>query len=345
MKKLLKNQYFWGVVAVVLLIAVDTVKDPTFLQIGFSDGRLTGSLIDILRNVAPIIMIAIGMTLVIATSGIDLSVGSVMAVAGAVSMQFLHGVDGSSAGNVLLAIVLALLVSAALGAINGLLVSVVGLQPFITTLIMMLAGRGVAKVITSGQNTSAQADGFKWMSTGYVVGIPAAILLALVIAAIVGILIRRTALGMMVESVGINPGASRMAGIKPPRILFSVYVISGLLAGIAGLFTVANVMTVEVAKTGQDMEMDAILAVVIGGTSLAGGKFSLGGSVIGAFLIQTLNTTVTFLNVPSAATPAFKAAVIIIICLMQSERIRQLVAQRKRAVPTTTSTSKEAVSA
>jgi simple sugar transport system permease protein len=127
-----------------------------------------------------------------------------------------------------------------------------------------------------------------------------------------------------------------MAGIRPRNILFAVYALAGLLAGVAGVFTTANVMTVEVAKTGLNMELDAILAVVIGGTSLAGGKFSLGGSAIGALLIVTLDKTVTFLSIPSAATPAFKAAVIVVVCLLQSERVRAWFVRRRRPAARTT---------
>lgn len=330
MRTALRSQYFWGIVALLLLVGVNVVKDPAFVQITLNNGNLYGSLIDILRASAPVLMIATGMTLVIATSGIDLSVGAVMCVAGAVSMEFLANVsDPGSMTSVLTALGLALGLSLVLGMVNGFFVSVLGLQPFITTLIMMLAGRGIAKVITSGQNTTATSAPFRWISNGYVLGFPVAFLIALVVVALLALVVRRTALGLMIESVGINPKASRMAGIRPRNILFTVYALSGLLAGMAGIFTTANVMTVEVAKTGMNMELDAILAVVIGGTSLAGGKFSLGGSVIGALLIVTLDKTITFLSIPSAATPAFKAVVIVVICLLQSERVRALFTRRR----------------
>jgi simple sugar transport system permease protein len=330
-KTLLRSQYFWGVVALLALIGVNVAKDPSFVQITLNNGNLYGSLIDILRGSAPVLMIAAGMTLVIATGGIDLSVGAVMCVAGAVSMEYLaSAADPGSAGAVLTALGLALGLSLVLGVVNAFFVSVVGLQPFITTLIMMLAGRGLAKVITSGQNTSATSAPFKWISNGYVLGFPVAFLIALALVGLLAFVVRRSALGLMIESVGINPSASRMAGIRPRNILFAVYALSGLLAGVAGVFTTANVMTVEVAKTGMNMELDAILAV--GGTSLAGGKFSLGGSAIGALLIVTLDKTVTFLSVPSAATPAFKAAVIVVVCLLQSERVRALFVRRRRPV-------------
>lgn len=334
MRSALRSQYFWGVVALVLLVGVNVVKDPSFVQITINDGNLYGSLIDILRASAPVLMIATGMTLVIATGGIDLSVGAVMCVAGAVSMEFLANVsDPGSLTSVLSALGLALGLSLVLGMVNGFFVSVLGLQPFITTLIMMLAGRGIAKVITAGQNTTATSAPFRWISNGYVLGFPVAFLIALVVVAALALVVRRTALGLMIEAVGINPKASRMAGIRPRNILFTVYAVSGLLAGMAGVFTTANVMTVEVAKTGMNMELDAILAVVIGGTSLAGGKFSLGGSVIGALLIVTLDKTITFLSIPSAATPAFKAVVIVIICLLQSERVRALFTHRRPRPP------------
>ncbi|MFB2555420.1 ABC transporter permease [Herbiconiux liangxiaofengii] len=351
--KIIHQPYIWAVVALLLLIVINLIKDPSYLGISVNSttGNLSGNAIDILRASAPIMMIAIGMTLVIATRGIDLSVGSVMAVSGAVSMEFMS-TSGGSPGAAIGAAALALAISAVLGTVNGVLVSVVGLQPFITTLITMLAGRGLAKVITAGQNTSATNEPFRWIANGTVLGFPVVFVIAAVIVAIVAVLVRRSALGLMIESIGINPKAARMAGIRPIGILIAVYIVSAVLAGIAGIFSVASVMTVEVAKTGLSAEMDAILAVVIGGTSLAGGKFSLTGSVIGALLIATLDKTIVFLSIPSSATPAFKAAVIVIICLLQSQRVRALFAQRKaRSTPSAptpsepASTRKEAVSA
>ena len=154
-------------------------------------------------------------------------------------------------------------------------------------------------------------------------------MLAITIVVLIALVMRRTALGLMIESIGINPSASRMAGIRPRPILIAVYVLAAVLASGGGLFTVSEVMTVSVSGTGNLMELDAILAVVIGGTSLAGGKFSILGSTIGALLIATLNKTVLFLGVPAAATPAFKAIVIIVLVLLQSERIRSVAFRRR----------------
>ncbi|SIM57150.1 ABC transporter permease [Micromonospora cremea] len=334
-RDLIRRPYFWGIIAILLLLLVNVLKDPSFLAVSVNsaNGNLVGNLLDILRASAPILMIAVGMSLVIATGGIDLSVGSVMVVAGAVSMEFLKASgDSTSSGVALGALGLALAVSALLGVVNGILVSVVGLQPFISTLVMMLAGRGLAKVITSGQNTAASNGPFRWIANGYVIGLPVVVLLAVVVVVIVAVVVRRSALGLMIEAIGINPKASRMAGIRPRGLLITVYAVSGILAGVAGVFATASVMTVDVSRTGYQLELDAILAVVIGGASLAGGKFSMGGAVVGGLLIATLDKTIVFLGVSSSATPAFKAAVIIVLCLLQSERVRNLFTQRP--VPT-----------
>lgn len=326
-----KSQYFWGIIAILLLLAINLAKDPSYLTIEYNDstGALVGNLVDILRAAAPILMIAVGMCLVIATAGIDLSVGSIMVVSGAVSMEFLSSTgQPSSVGAALVALVLALSLSIALGLLNGVLVAFVGLQPFITTLVTMLAGRGLAKVITEGQNTSAGNEPFGWIANGYLFGLPVVFLIAVVIAVAVSLLVRKSALGLMIEAIGIDPRASRLAGINRRGLLLMVYATSGLLAGVAGIFATASVMTVDVSRTGYQLELDAILAVVIGGTSLMGGKFSLGGAAIGAMLIATLDKTVLFLGVASSATPAFKAIVIIVICLLQSERVRSIFTRR-----------------
>lgn len=331
-KAVLRTSWFWAIVGIAVLLLINTVKDPRYLSVGLNPttGMMTGNILDILRVSAPIIMIAVGMTFVIATEGIDLSVGSMMAVGGAVAMQTLSNLsDPTSVAAMLQAIGLAVLLAVVLGAVNGVLVAVVGLQPFITTLVMMMAARGIARVVTGGQNTNARNEPFRLLANGQILGIPTSFVLALIIVVLVALLMRRTALGLMIESIGINPRASRLAGIRPRPILIAVYALAAVLAAIAGMFNVSEVMTVNPSSTGNLMEMDAILAVVIGGTSLAGGKFSILGSTMGALLIATLNKTVVFLGVPSAATPAFKALVIIVLVLLQSERIRNLLFRKK----------------
>ena len=330
-KKLLSSNLTWSIVAFILLVIICTIFQHDFLALSWNSntGGLAGPLITMLQESARYLMIATGMTLVISTAGIDLSVGSVMAVAGAAAMQTL-----SNGMNVWLSILIALAVGLAIGCVNGALVSFLGLQPFITTLIMMLAGRGMAKVITSGENTDASAvagnEPLKWFANGFILGIPANFVIAVIIVILVGLLCRKTAMGMMIEAVGINQEASRMTGIKPKKILFLVYAISGFLAAIAGLFATASVMRVDVVKTGQDLEMYAILAVVIGGTSLLGGKFSLAGSAVGAVIIAMIRKTIITLGVNAEATPAFFAVVVIVICVMQAPKIHNLSANMKR---------------
>jgi simple sugar transport system permease protein len=347
-RDLIHKPFFWGIVAIAALLALNVLKDPTYLALTINpnNGNLVGNLVDILRQAAPVMMIAIGMSLVIATGGIDLSVGSLMAVSGAVAMEFLRAAgDSGSVGAALGAIGLALLITAILGAVNGILVAYVGLQPFIATLVLMLAGRGIAKVITGGQNTTASNDPFRWIANGFVFGIPVVFILAVLLVLIVGWVVRKSALGLMIEAIGINPRASRMAGIKPKGLLLTTYVLSGILAGIAGIMSVGSVMTVDISRTGYQLELDAILAVVIGGASLAGGKFSLSGAFVGALLIATLDKTVLYLGISSSATPAFKAIVIVVLCLLQSERVRSWFRRRRRVAPPEQLVVKEEVAA
>lgn len=350
-KAALRTSWFWALVGIVVLLAVNTVKNPGYLAIGLNPttGLMTGNLLDILRVSAPIILIALGMTFVIATKGIDLSVGSMMAVGGSVAMETLRAAgDDASVGAMLTAMGLAVLLAIVLGIVNGLLISTVGLQPFITTLVMMMAARGIARVITGGENTNARNEPFRQLANGQILGIPTGFIIAVLVVVLVALLMRKTALGLMIEAIGINPNASRLAGIRPKPVLIAVYALSAVFAALAGMLNVAEVMTVNPSSTGNAMEMDAILAVVIGGTSLAGGKFSIVGSTVGALLIATLNKTVVFLGVPSAATPAFKAIVIIALVLLQSERIRALVFRRRRTpappvAPAPATESKEVV--
>ncbi len=207
-----------------MLLLINSIKNPAYLALSVNPttGLLTGNVLDILRISAPIIMIALGMTFVIATEGIDLSVGSMMAVGGAVAMQTLSTIDDpTSAGAMFAAIGLAVLLAVILGSINGLLVAVVGLQPFISTLIMMLAARGIARVITDGQNTNATNEPFRQLANGQILGLPTSFVIAIVIVVVVALFMRRTALGLMIESIGINPKASRLAGIRPRPICSS----------------------------------------------------------------------------------------------------------------------------
>jgi simple sugar transport system permease protein len=217
-----------------------------------------------------------------------------------------------------------------LGVWNGFLVAVVGLQPIIATLILMVAGRGLAQLITEGQIITVNSPAYRFIGAGYFLTFPFAVIIAAVVVALSGVLIRRTALGMLVESVGGNARASRLAGIQARTLLWAVYAFTGLCAGIAGLMATANVSSADGNAVGSLIELNAILAVVIGGTSLAGGRFSIAGTVIGALLIQALDTTIYTTGVPAQTTQLFKALVVIVLCLMQSPVFRRKLLRVRR---------------
>ncbi len=323
MKKFLSHRLVWPIAALVALIAVNTISRPSFLSITMQNGQFYGSLIDILRNSAPLMLVALGMTLVIATRGIDLSVGAIMAVSGAVALTIIEASpDPGNLGVVMIAIAAAVGTALLLGVWNGFLVSVLGIQPIIATLVLMLAGRGVALLITKGFITTINSDPYQFMAQGYVLGLPFAFYVSIVAVIVVGVLERRTALGMLTEAVGINPEASRLAGVRSRGIIWGAYIASGTLAGMAGILYSSNIMAADANAAGLYIELDAILAVVLGGTSLAGGKFSIAGTVVGVFTIQTLKSTITFLGVPPAVSPVFMAAAVLIVVLLQSRRFR-----------------------
>jgi ribose/xylose/arabinose/galactoside ABC-type transport system permease subunit len=322
-KQVLTHRLVLPIAALLVLILVNTISRPSFLSITVRDGQLYGSLIDILRNSAPLMLVALGMTIVIATRGIDLSVGALMAVSGSVALTI---IDASGTPEdpmtLFLAVTTAVLVTLAFGAWNGFLVAVLGIQPIIATLVLMLAGRGIALLITGGFITTVTSAPYRFMSQGYFAGLPFAFYVSVAAIAMVVLIERRTALGVLTEAVGINPEASRLAGVRSRGIVWGAYAASGLLAGIAGILYSSNIMAADANAAGQYIELDAILAVVLGGTSLMGGKFSIAGTVIGVFTIQTLKSTITFLGVPPPVSPLFLAMVVIIVVLIQSPRVR-----------------------
>ena len=326
MRKIIKHRLFWPIVALLTLIVVNTIARPSFIGITVQGGQLYGPLIDILRNSAPLMLVALGMTVVIATRGIDLSVGAIMAVSGAVALTIIQGSpDPNGLPTVLTAVVVGVLVALVLGVWNGFLVAVVGIQPIIATLVLMLAGRGIALLITGGFITTITSEPYRFMAQGYVFGLPFAFYVSIIAVIIVALVERRTALGVLTEAVGINPEASRLAGVRSRGIIWGAYAASGLLAGLAGILYSSNIMAADANAAGLYIELDAILAVVLGGTSLMGGKFSLAGTVVGVFTIQTLKSTITFLGVPPAVSPLFLAIVVVIVVLVQSPRLRKSV--------------------
>jgi ribose/xylose/arabinose/galactoside ABC-type transport system permease subunit len=313
----MNRRLLWPALVLALLLLLNLFFTPGFLSIEVKDGHFYGSLIDILRFGAPLVLVSLGMTLVIATGGIDLSVGSVVAISGALACLAI-----SEGTGVLAAVALAVAVALVLGAFNGFLVAVVGIQPIVATLILMVAGRGLAQLITDGQIITVTDASFKVIGGGYLLMLPFGILLALVVLAATAFLTRRLALGLLIESVGGNAEASRLAGLRSRGILITVYTFAALCAGIAGVMVASNVSSADGNNAGLWIELDAILAVVIGGTLLSGGRFSLGGTVLGALVIQTLTTTIYSIGVPPETTLLFKALVVAAVCLLQSAAFR-----------------------
>jgi simple sugar transport system permease protein len=323
--RLTKHRLFWPAACLLALVVLNTAVRPRFIKVTLRDGELYGAPIDILRQSAPLMLVALGMTLVIATRGIDLSVGAVMAISGAVTLTIIDS-SGSpgSAGTVLAAMAAGVGLSIALGVWNGFLVAVARIQPIIATLVLMLAGRGVALLITGGFITTVVSPPLKYVASGYLTWVPFAFIISLAAIAVVALVERRTALGVLTEAVGINPEASRLAGVRSRGIIFTAYVASAALAGVAGIIYSSNIMAADANAAGELIELYAILAVVLGGTSLLGGKFSIAGTVIGVLIIQTLQSTILFLGVPSAEAPVFFAAVVILVVLIQSPRVHRV---------------------
>ncbi|MEU8659171.1 ABC transporter permease [Actinoplanes philippinensis] len=332
MTTILKHRLFWPSLILVVMLGVNAFTSQQFVTI--QDGHLFGTLIDILRGSAPLILVALGMTLVIATGGIDLSVGSVMAISGAVACLLISDLgDQNSVGSVLLIIGVAILVSLALGLWNGALVAIVGIQPIIATLILMVAGRGVAQLITDGQIINVRSDPYSTLASGFFLTMPVAFLIAAGAVALTVLLTRKTALGLLLESVGGSPTASRLAGIGARRITVMVYVVLGGFAGLAGLIASADIKSADSISAGNLIELDAILAVVIGGTALIGGRFSIIGTVLGAVIIQTLRVTVVAVGIPPEANLLFKSVVVVALCLSQSPDFRAKVFGRFKSRP------------
>ena len=323
-KKITSHHLFMPVVCLIVVCLANVIKSPDFFKISISDnGVLYGSVIDIINRASELVILAIGMTLVTAASGgQDISVGAIMAVAAAVCCQILSGGAASTSDfqNPFILAVLAGLAAAMLcGVFNGFLVAKLNIQPMVATLILYTAGRGIAQLVTQGQITYIRVDSYKVLG-GYIgkCPIPTPIFAAIISVVIAYLVLNKTALGLYIESVGINGGASRLVGLNSTRIKWMAYVICGFLAGFAGLVNSSRIYSADANNIGLNLEMDAILAVALGGNLLSGGKFSLAGSIIGAFTIQALTTTLLSMDVSADQVPVYKAIVVVVIVVLQS---------------------------
>ncbi|KAA0693775.1 ABC transporter permease [Neorhizobium sp. P12A] len=301
---------FWVLVA---LCAVAIYLSPSFLQVG--------NLMNVGRQIALFGIVSIGMTFVILTRGIDLSVGSIVGVVAVTSAMLL-----SSGTPIPVVMVLALLMGVVFGAINGLGVVVFQMPPFIMTLGTLVMGRGIAMTIANGepQNLGDATDAFYFLGGGFLLGVPVPIWIFAGVALIAFIVLRSTAFGRQIYAVGSNAEAARLAGIKVGAVLMSVYVISGLLASLTALITISR-LTVGEPTAGTNLELEAIAIVVIGGTSLFGGEGTIIGTVIGAAIIAVIANILNLLGISPFTQQIVKGAIIIAAVMFEVYRHRQRV--------------------
>ncbi|GAB4568794.1 MAG: ABC transporter permease [Rhizobacter sp.] len=333
MNSFFKHRLAWPVITLVLLLILNASFNTSFLHLEWRDGHLYGSLIDILNRAAPLVLVSLGMTLVIATRGIDISVGATVAITAAIAAWMIGGAlvmtDGvathTSRFPMPVAIAAALGVALLCGLWNGVLVAKVGMQPIIATLILMVAGRGIAQLITDGQIITIYYAPYFFIGSGYLLGLPFSLFIAAAVFVLLWWVVTKTALGLFIQAVGINPAAARVAGVRAKLITVWAYAFCGLCAGVAGLLISSNVKSADGNNAGQLLELDAILAVTLGGTALTGGRFSLAGSVIGALIIQTLTYAIYSLGVPPEVNLVVKAVVVFAVVLLQSAEFRQTV--------------------
>ena len=335
LKRIRESRLFWPLVALALILVTDVIFAPGFFKIGILDGHLYGNIIDVFNNSAPLMLVAIGMTLVIATGGIDLSVGAVIAISAAMGAVLINPALGNEliTNDILTAnttntplpmVVLATLAAGTLcGLWNGLLVSRAKIQPMVATLILMVAGRGIAQLITNGQIMTIYYTPYFFFGNGFILGLPVSIYIVAIVLLFAWFLTRKTSIGLFIESVGINAKATYYSGISEKNIKLFVYIFCGFCAAIAGLILSSYVHSADGNNNGLNYELDAILAVVIGGNLMTGGRFSLLASVIGALIIWTFTITMYTFGVPANALLAGRAVLVLVVILLYSDYTRR----------------------
>ena len=333
LKRLLHSQMIIPLAALLALVVFNLIADPSFFAISMgqdSTGNpvLSGQLISILNNGSELAILAIGMTLVTAaTGGQDISVGATIAVAGSAMLAVLCG--GNMRPEVvttpfIVAFIVGVLVAMLCGAFNGVMVAVFKVQPMVATLILYTAGRSIAAWINNNALPIIPTDSGFGIFGGFIPGIPipTPVFIAAVCIVVIFLVLKFTSLGLYVQSVGINERAARLNGLNPTFIKWLTFVILGVCVAVAALIKVSRISTINYQTIAADIEMDAILAVALGGNALSGGKFNMGSSILGAYVIQFLTTTLYKFNVASAALPAYKAVVVILLVVLSAPIVR-----------------------
>lgn len=324
------NQLLLPITALIVMLLINVIITPTFFKISIQNGVLSGFIIDILNRSCELIILAVGMTLVVASSrGTDISVGAIMAVSAAIIVRLLGESYDHYAMLPVFAIIIGIIGGMVCGAFNGLLVAKLNIQPMVATLILFTAGRGIAQLISSRATATGvilyvRMNSFKYIG-GFIPGcpIPTPIFIVIVFVAITMLFLKRTAFSTYIQTVGINPKAGRLVGINSTLIMFICYLFCGFSSGVAGLIASSRIYSSDANNIGLNLELDAILAVALGGNSLGGGKFNIAGSIIGAITIQALTTSLYAIGVSADQLPVYKAVVVILIVLFQSPAFKK----------------------
>jgi len=353
LKGLVRKQIFIPLAALLILIVFNLIMDPGFFTISVvtnSSGNkvLSGSLITILNNASELVILAIGMTLVTAASGgQDISVGAGIAIAGSTILRILCGGEARPEvmqAPILVAFLIACMVSMIFGAFNGALVAYFKIQPMVATLILFTAGRSIAAWINNNTLPVINDPVFAYAGN-FIPGvpIPTPVFIAIACVILIALVLKFTNLGLYVQSVGINSSSSRLNGISPSFVKFLTYVIMGLCVAVAGYIKVSRISSINYSVIAKDIEMDAILAVALGGNALSGGKFNMAASVLGAYVIQFLTTTLYAFDIPSDALPAYKAVVVIILVVLSTPVVQEKLTSLGKRLKPAENKAKEAV--
>ena len=333
MANLFRNQMFIPIAALLIIFLFNLIADPTFFKItlGYNNAGnplLNGYLITILDYGSELAILAIGMTLVTSASGgQDISVGAAIAIAGSVILRILCGSNSRSEelqAPIIVAFLVACVVAALFGAFNGVLVAVFKIQPMVATLILYTAGRSIAAWINNNELPIVNDVRFTYFG-GLIPGIPIPVpfFIAAICVLIIFLVLKFTTLGLYTQAVGINERAAKLNGLNPVVIKILTFVILGLCVAVCGLIKTSRLSTINYSVIAKDIEMDAILAVALGGNALGGGKFNMWASILGAYVIQALTTTLYKFNVKSTALPAYKAVVVIILVVASAPIVRE----------------------
>ncbi|MBR6761201.1 MAG: ABC transporter permease [Oscillospiraceae bacterium] len=340
--KLFRRQIFIPIAALLLLALFNLIADPSFFKITLGtnsagDPVLSGYLITILDYGSELAILAIGMTLVTAASGgQDISVGAAIAISGSVVLRVLCGSNSrpeTLQAPIIVAFLVSCLVAMAFGAFNGTLVAYFKIQPMVATLILFTAGRSIAAWINNNELPIISEPSFGYFG-GFIPGIPipTPVFIAVACMIITALTLRFTNLGLYCQAVGINDKSSRLNGLNPAFIKFLTYVILGLCVAVAGLIKVSRLSSINYSVIAKDIEMDAILAVALGGNALSGGKFNMTASILGAYVIQFLTTTLYKFNVQSDALSAYKAVVVIALVVLSAPIVREKLTALKNSL-------------